>query len=197
VETGEFEPVGSNEPQQCQARIVAVSNRDLEVAVARGKFRHDLYYRLQVFCFYLPPLRERVGDIAPLVRAIVHRYNAKFGKGLEGVHPETLALLEAYSWPGNVRQLENAVQYAVLVSTGPELLPAHLPAPVLGRAGREGRGLKPHALRRGNAEAEREWILRALRRHGWRRARAARELDMDRVTLYRKMKKYGLTGDGA
>jgi DNA-binding NtrC family response regulator len=196
VETGDFEPVGGNTTLRCQARILAASNRDLEGAVARGDFRHDLYYRLNVFSFHLPPLRERVGDIAALVCGMVARFSTKFGKDLEGVHPEALALLEAYPWPGNVRQLENVVQSAVLVSTGPELLPAHLPPPVLGRADVGGQGRRPRGLRRAHAEAERALILRTLRRHGWRRASAARALGIDRVTLYRKLKKYGLSGDG-
>ncbi|HZY91102.1 MAG TPA: sigma 54-interacting transcriptional regulator, partial [Gemmataceae bacterium] len=106
VETGDFEPVGGNTTQRCKARIIAASNGDLEAAVSRGKFRQDLYYRLNVFCFHVSPLRERVGDIAPLVRGMTARFNQKFSKDLEEVHAETLGLLETYPWPGNVRQLE-------------------------------------------------------------------------------------------
>jgi DNA-binding NtrC family response regulator len=197
VETGEFEPVGGNETQWCQARIIAASNRDLEEAVGGGTFRSDLYYRLNVFSFHLPPLRERVGDIATLVCGMVRRFNVKFGKELEGIHADALRLLERYPWPGNVRQLENAVQHAVLTSAGRELLPADLPAAVLEYAAAEpaADGFRPEPLRRTSAEAERELIRRTLRRNDSRRARAARALGINRVTLYRKMKKYGLTGD--
>src|SRR5262249_47560251 len=102
----------------------------LEEAVAQGRFRQDLYYRLHVLAFHLPPLRERKPDIAPLARALLDRFSAKFRKGLEGLHPDVLAALEAYPWPGNIRQLENVIQLAVIVSSGTELLRAHLPAAV-------------------------------------------------------------------
>src|SRR5262245_60215077 len=122
IETGEFEPVGSNRTQTCTARIIAASNCNLEEAVDQGKFRQDLYYRLNVMSFYLPPLRERVQDLGPLARGMAARYAQKFGKELFAISPEALAGLEAYPWPGNIRQLENVIQQSVLMSTGPELL---------------------------------------------------------------------------
>ena len=127
IETGEFEPVGSNETQRCHARIIVASNWDLEDAVQRGKFRQDLYYRLNVMSFHLPPLRERVQDIAPLVRGMAARFNTKFRKDLFDISPAAMDALENFPWPGNIRQLENFVQQAVLVSSGPELLLEHLP----------------------------------------------------------------------
>jgi transcriptional regulator with PAS, ATPase and Fis domain len=128
VHTGEFEPVGSNETRQCKARLIVASNVDLEGAVRQGMFREDLYYRLNVFPLHLPPLRERVEDIAPLALGMIARFATRFHKELGGIHPDALAALEAYPWPGNIRQLENAVLNAVLRCTGPELLPPHLPA---------------------------------------------------------------------
>jgi transcriptional regulator with PAS, ATPase and Fis domain len=130
IETGEYEPVGGNETRACDARIIAASNWDLGEAVEQGRFRQDLYYRLHVMAFHLPPLRERRQDVGPLARELVGRFSAKFRKGLAGIHPEALAALEAFAWPGNVRQLENVIQLAVLVAAGPELLRAHLPAAV-------------------------------------------------------------------
>src|SRR5262245_26027112 len=127
IETGEFEPVGSIETQKCNGRLIVASNLDLEEAVARGRFRPDLYFRLNVMSFHLPPLRERVQDIAPLARGMAVRFNHKFNKSLFDIHPEAMAALEAYSWPGNLRQLENVLQHAVLVSSGAELLVEHLP----------------------------------------------------------------------
>jgi transcriptional regulator with GAF, ATPase, and Fis domain len=127
IDTGEFEPVGSTETHHCRARFMAACNGDLEQAVADGKFRQDLYYRLNVLAFHLPPLRERIQDIAPLARALLHRCNQKFGKAIVHIHPEALAALQTCSWPGNIRQLENVIQCAVLVASGPELLPRHLP----------------------------------------------------------------------
>src|SRR4029077_2598594 len=127
IETGEFEPVGSIETQMCHARLVVASNVNLEDAVERGKFRPDLYFRLNVMSFHLPPLRERVQDISPLARGMAARFNRKFHKDLFDISPQAMAALEAFSWPGNIRQLENVLQHAVLVSAGPELLPEHLP----------------------------------------------------------------------
>src|SRR3981081_651744 len=130
IETGELEPVGSIETQQCIGRLIVASNLNLEEAVERGRFRPDLYFRLNVMSFHLPPLRERIQDIAPLARGMAMRFNRKFNKALFDIHPEAMAALEAFSWPGNLRQLENVLQHAVLVSSGPELLLQHLPAAI-------------------------------------------------------------------
>jgi transcriptional regulator with PAS, ATPase and Fis domain len=127
IETGEFEPVGGNQTQICNARLIAASNRNLGEAVEQGKFRQDLYYRLDVMAFHLLPLRERKPDIGPLVCHWVTHFSAKFRKNLSIIHPDALAALESYPWPGNIRQLENVIQLAVMMSSGPELLPAHLP----------------------------------------------------------------------
>jgi transcriptional regulator with PAS, ATPase and Fis domain len=130
LETGEYEPVGSNRTEICRSRIIAASNWNLEEAVQQGKFRQDLYYRLHVMAFYLPPLRERKQDIGPLTRTMLQRFAAKFCKIISGISPEALATLEAFPWPGNIRQLENAIQLAVMVCDGPELLFRHLPKPI-------------------------------------------------------------------
>lgn len=197
IETGEFEPVGSIETQQCRARLIVASNIDLEEAVERGRFRPDLYFRLNVMSFHLPPLRERVSDIAPLARGMAVRFNRKFGKELFDIHPDALAALESYPWPGNLRQLENVVQHAVLVSSGPELLWQHLPPAVQDqgapRAGGEVSGAE--TLERQRDLIERNLIQRALISHGYSRTRAADALGISRVTLYKKMRKYGLLND--
>ena len=116
-----FEPVGSNESRCCRARIVAANNWNLEEAVRQGKFRQDLYYRLNVFTFALLPLRERPTDIEALARGMVARFAEKFGKNLSSISAEALHLLRTYSWPGNIRQLENVLQQAVLLCQAPEL----------------------------------------------------------------------------
>jgi transcriptional regulator with PAS, ATPase and Fis domain len=196
LETGEFEPVGSNETQTCTARLIVASNWDLEEAVAQGRFRRDLYYRLNGMTFHLPPLRERVQDIAPLVRGMVARFTNKFHKYLCEVHSETMAALEAFPWPGNLRQLENVIQHAVLVSTGTELLFQHLPPAV------QEHTLSPTDTCPASTEtllhhreiSERATIERALVNSNNRRAQAARSLKISRAALYQKMKKYGLMG---
>jgi transcriptional regulator with PAS, ATPase and Fis domain len=195
IETGEYEPVGSNETHSCRARIIAASNWDLEDAVREGKFRQDLYYRLHVLAFHLPPVRERPDDIGPLVQSMVKRFSNKFGKEAAGVSCQALALLMRYTWPGNIRQLENIIQYAVLISSGPELTPAHLPQQVKDESavnpassGTGGRA----SLSESKQALEREQIHQVLKNCNYSRVRAAETLGVSRVTLYKKMKKYGL-----
>ncbi len=193
IETGEFEPVGSIETQTCRGRLVVASNINLEEAVERSRFRADLYFRLNVMSFHLPSLRERVQDIAPLARTMAARFNRKFGKNLFDIHPATLTVLEAFSWPGNIRQLENVLQHAVLMSSGPELLPSHLP-PVVGDQVTLPVAVPTgsNSLSRQRDLTERTAIQRALLTHGHSRCRAAASLGISRVTLYKKMKKHGL-----
>jgi DNA-binding NtrC family response regulator len=194
IETGEYEPVGSNRTQLCTARIIAASNCNLEEAVEQGKFRQDLYYRLNVLSFYLPPLRERVQDIGPLVRSLAAKFAQKFGKELFAISPEAIAALEAFPWPGNIRQLENVIQQAVLMSQGTELLWPHLPKLIQENAenGHATNGVLKDSLAQNRAEVERSTIQRALMKHGYTRSHAASALGISRVTLYKKMKKYGL-----
>lgn len=196
IESGEFEPVGSVETQQCRARLIVASNIDLEDAVERGCFRPDLYFRLNVMSFHLPPLRERVQDIAPLARGMAARFNRKFNKDLFDIHPDAMAALEAYPWPGNIRQLENVMQHAVLVSAGAELQPRHLPAAVQDHVETNGDDatapVNGETLHHQRDVTERNVIKRALMSHGFSRTRAADALGISRVTLYKKMKKYGL-----
>ena len=197
IETGEFEPVGSNETQICKARIIAATNWNLADAVERGTFRRDLYYRLHVISFQLPALRHRPEDIGPLVRGMVARYGTKYGKRLFGVCPETLRVLEAFPWPGNIRQLENVVQQAVLTSTGNELKLHHLAPQVLARTEAPAHALPmpggfDGTLKQTREATERANILRALEKAGQSRTRAAQMLGVSRVTLYKKMKAYKL-----
>jgi two-component system, NtrC family, response regulator HydG len=200
IESGEFEPVGGNEVKHSKARIIVASNWDLEGAVREGKFRQDLYYRLNVMSFHLPPLRERVQDIAPLVRALAARFNTKFRKDLFDIHARALDALECFPWPGNIRQLENFLQQAVLVSSGAELLFEHLPEQLRGYRPEERASAAappPRDTLVHNREAlERTVIQRALAKNGYSRSRAAVALGISRVTLYKKMKKYGLMRNG-
>jgi DNA-binding NtrC family response regulator len=200
IETGEYEPVGSNETQICTARIIVASNWDLEEATEKGRFRRDLFYRLNVMSFHLPPLRERTQDIEPLVRGMAARFNTKFRKDLFDVSKDALAALLAFPWPGNIRQLENAVQQAVLVSRGSLLLREHLPQqirefvpPIVNASGHH--KASDESLSNGIEAVERNIIRRALQNNGYSRASAAQVLGISRVTLYKKMKKYGLLPD--
>jgi DNA-binding NtrC family response regulator len=195
IETGEFEPVGSNETRRARARFIVTSNWDLERAVGEGKFRKDLYYRLNVMSFHLPALRERIGDIAPLARSLVARFTTKFRKDLLDVPPLTIEALQTYPWPGNIRELENALQQAVLMSRGQQLLPDFLPREVreyTPEPPEDGVAGSPDSLSYNRQLTEKAVIQRALVEHGYSRSRAAGALRISRVTLYKKMKKYGL-----
>ena len=196
LETGEFEPVGSNETQKCLARIMAATNWNLADSAERGTFRRDLYYRLHVVNFQLPPLRHRPEDIGPLVRGMVARYGTKFGKKLFAICPEALRALEAFPWPGNIRQLENVIQQAVLSSNGSELKLHHLAQLIHARgespAAATSTGGFGGTLKQSRESSERANILRALEKAGQSRTRAAQILGVSRVTLYKKMRKYGL-----
>jgi transcriptional regulator with PAS, ATPase and Fis domain len=194
LESGEYEPVGSNTTQRSACRVLASSNADLEKLVEQGLFRRDLYYRLKVLSFHLPPLRERTQDIAPLVQVMVARFRTQYRKELFDISPEAWTALESYPWPGNIRELENAVQEAVLISRGPLLLLQDLPA-VLQGEGVTANAFTPGALdaiKHNRETSERDLIQRVLASHAYRRSRAARELGISRMTLYAKMKKYGL-----
>jgi two-component system response regulator HydG len=193
IETGEFEPVGGSETQTCRARIVAAAGGDLAAAVERGAFRRDLYYRLHVVTLQLPPLRARPEDVGPLARGLTARYGAKFGKKIAAVQPDTLRALEQFAWPGNIRQLENVIQQAVLACDGDALTPAHLPSMIQARPdGRAAEAGFPNSLAQNRETTERAVIVRALEKVGHSRTRASQLLGVSRVTLYKKMKKYGL-----
>jgi DNA-binding NtrC family response regulator len=197
VETGEYEPVGSSDKRRSEARIIAACHSDLAENVESGKFRRDLYFRLNVVAFHLPPLRERPQDIPPLARHLVAHFADRFRKNIVEIHPGVMNALQAFPWPGNIRQMENAVQQAVLHSTGSELLVEHLPRSVLNRvppvAGLTKKAQPSASTLFQNRElAEREIIRSALHDNHFNRVRAASALGVSRVTLYKKIKKYGL-----
>jgi PAS domain S-box-containing protein len=194
----EFERVGGGATIRVDVRVIAATNRDLEQAVAAGKFRQDLFYRLNVFPVRLPPLRERVEDIPLLVHYFVGRYAAKIGRAITRVSPEAMQHLATYAWPGNVRELENVIERAVILSSGPELgiAPEALPASPAGPAADDGRAADPEALR----EVERQHIVTVLKRTGWRvdgPQGAARVLNMHPSTLRSRMQKLGIRRSAA
>jgi two-component system response regulator HydG len=126
IETGEFEALGDVNTRKCAARLIVTANVNLEGAVASGRFRPDLYYRLNVLSIHIPPLREREPDIAPLVNALIDRLNRKLDKCVVDVHPLGMAALKSFTWPGNLRQLESVVGQALLVCRGSQLDASHL-----------------------------------------------------------------------
>jgi DNA-binding NtrC family response regulator len=182
-----FERVGESHSRHMSARIIAATNVDLARALAAGRFREDLYYRLRVVPIVVPPLRERREDVEPLARHLLHRVAARNGRHMR-LSPDALRTLLAYPWPGNVRELENALEYAVAVCRGPNILPEDLPAEVQGQRG-AAELQRPGAPQAGD---ERASIEQALTVHHWSREGAARALGISRTTLWRKMRELGV-----
>ena len=177
----EITRVGNTHPIHVDFRCVAATNKNLETLIEEGKFRPDLFYRLNVFQIHLPPLRDRKSDIPLLVDVFIRKFSASMGKRISGITPEAMELLDQYPWPGNVRELENAVERATVVAQRPEL-----------RAGDFSLKLAPREVSTRTLEdAEREHILQVLGECNGNQTLAAEVLDIDRVTLHNKLKKYG------
>ena len=179
-------------------RVIAATNRDLEAEVAAGRFREDLYYRLAAVTVRLPPLRERIGDVPELSKALLQNAIAALGKQAEGLSDEAIACMQRYSWPGNVRELQNEIQ-RMLVETGDTTLGADLLSPRVLRAAPEGVDAESIDLDtldgtlKSKIELIEVQILReSLIRHRWNKSRAAKELGLSRVGLRSKLERYGL-----
>ena len=186
------ERVGDNRRIEVDVRVITATHRDLEALVAAGRVREDFYYRIRVVTLRLPPLRERREDIPLLVAHFLERLRG--GEvAADAMASEAMRLLLDHAWPGNVRELENALEHAHVLSRGRTIRPEHLPPEIVAGlgpgAGRGLTGAPPHS------PAERELIAAALARTGWHRARAARLLGIDRTTLWRKVREYGLRPD--
>ena len=200
IETGEFEPVGSNETQTSAARLIVASNYDLEELVDAGTFRQDLYYRLNVLKFSLPPLRERPSDIEYLARNFALAHSRKHNITLHEIDTNFIDLLRTYRWPGNIRELENVIRRAVLYSRNGVLTGDELPASIRGVA--DGSKHSAEASQNSTLEekvglVERRIIEDTLRRNKNHRQQTAKELGISRVTLYNKMKKFGMMSSDA
>jgi two-component system, NtrC family, response regulator AtoC len=204
LQESEFERVGGIKTTRVDVRLIAATNRDLEVETETGRFRKDLYYRLAVVPIALPPLRERRSDIATLVRHFIDKYNLRLNKRIEGMTDEALAEVQAYAWPGNIRELENLIERTLLFADGPRIdvadLPQHvrsgaltsLPTPGAPLSGPPGEtGLKDIVKQRA-AELEKGLITRALEETGGNVTRAAKLLQISRKSLQTKMKELGL-----
>jgi transcriptional regulator with PAS, ATPase and Fis domain len=187
LESGEIFPLGSHHAHHVDVRIIAATNRDLEEEVARGGFRADLYYRLAVVQLAIPPLRERPEDILPVARALLGRICAELRLPLPALSGELVAALRRHRWPGNVREMRNALEHALVTADSADMLEAgDLPANVAASAAAGG----PE----GGVAAERELLLRALAAAGGKKAGAARALNCSRMTLYRRLERAGLEG---
>ncbi|MEK7347275.1 MAG: sigma-54 dependent transcriptional regulator [Candidatus Eisenbacteria bacterium] len=193
IETGEIERLGATKTISVDARIVSATNKDLPAEIQSGKFREDLYYRLNVVPIHLPPLRARRDDVRLLVEHFVARLSVEHGRPPRVVTPEAMERLSRYGWPGNIRELKNLIERLLIMTDGESIGPTEVEE-VLPPDDDEG---PPSEIKQARDKAERDTILSTLRQCDWNVSEAARRLGMDRGYLHRKIKRYGLTRDAS
>ena len=195
-----FERVGDNKTMQADVRLVVATNKDLDKEVREGRFREDLFYRVKVVSFEIPPLRDRLGDLKVLAEHFLKKYVVENKKEIGGISDEAMHVMQLHSWPGNVRELENVMERAVILTNSAEIQPRDLPFDA-STAGAGGGAAIPvlsgvpgsvSPLKDALEEPEKEIIRNALVAFGWSRAKAADALDINRSTLFKKMRKFGL-----
>lgn len=191
LEDRQFEPVGSNKTITVDTRIILASNRNLEEEVKQGRFREDLYYRINVVTIDLPPLCERVGDIPLLAEHFLRLYCTQHNKEKLGFSDEAMQYLERYAWPGNIRELENVIERAALLSKGKFIGIEDLPSSITQEQGQH-KAYRPMSLKEAMAEPEKKIIRQLLEANHWNRQATAKALQINRTTLFKKMKQYGL-----
>lgn len=198
LQESEIKPVGSTEIRKVEVRMIVATHRDLEALVKAGKFREDLYYRLKVISIELPPLRDRMEDLPDLVDYFLAKYAEKNRKMVSHISDEAMGYLRSYSWPGNIRELEHAIERAVAMTNTAVLFPEDFPAEIL-RAGSQeeieagftGRGTVIQQ-RTSLEEMEKTHITKVLQEVNFNKSKASEILGIDRATLYRKAQKYGI-----
>ena len=188
----QFEPVGAAATRSVDARVILATHEDLSRLVASGRFRADLFWRINVVTIEMPALRERPDDIPELALRFLGAAAAKAGREVEGFTPAAAAALVCHSWPGNVRELEHAVERGVFLGRGRLVELADLPPAVAAAQGRDPAGEPAAPLKRALAVPERQLIIDALERSGWRRDAAAKALGINRTTLYKKLKRLNM-----
>jgi len=191
LEEQRIEPIGSNQTLRVDVRVIAATNKNLEQEIARGAFRQDLFYRLNVIPFYVPPLRDRKEDIPVLARFFLSEYSAEYGKKTRELSDAAMEVLMRFPWPGNVRELKNLVERLVIVCPQARIEPHHLP-PELFRGVAESPQHPYSTLHEARSAYEREFILRKLQEHRWNMTQTAAALGLERSHLYRKMKSLGI-----
>jgi DNA-binding NtrC family response regulator len=192
VEERVFEPVGSNRSAPMRARLIVAANRPLEQEVAAGRFRSDLYFRLNVVRFNLPPLRESRGLISDLALKFVHEFRVQHNRLADAITTEALHALEQYPWPGNVRELRNVIQRATILCPCQKIRLDDLPESLRRSDTAVGDNTPGPTLAQIRRDAEIGSIVHVLRKHNNNRRRAALELGISRVALYKKLRKYGM-----
>ncbi|MBC8551778.1 MAG: sigma-54-dependent Fis family transcriptional regulator, partial [Candidatus Brocadiales bacterium] len=190
LQEGEFERVGDSDPIKVDVRVIAATNKELHKMVKSGDFREDLYYRLNVVQLALPPLRDRRKDIPAMLDYFLDRFNKKLNKNITAISEDVQRMFMSYSWPGNIRELQNTLEFAIVLCHGSTVTISDLP---------------PEFLDNNNAildstdknEDGRKAIIHALKATGWNKASASRLLGIDRKTIYAKIRKYNIVEDRA
>ena len=190
LEDKSFERLGGNKTIQTDVRVIAATNRDIETLVSQGRFREDLYYRINVLRIHLPPLRERPEDIQPLAHYLLAKLSRSLKKRMDGFSPEVLRRFQDYDWPGNIRQLSNVIERALLMEEGPLIQPERVMLPRIPRPPEEAPAAP--AVLRLTAAQEKEMILQALEENLWIQKDAARQLDISPRALNYRVKKLGI-----
>ncbi len=194
LQNKEYEPLGASTPIKADVRIITATNRDLQAMVNKGTFREDLFYRLNVVKIQLPPLRERMEDIPLLIDHFIKQYSTQQNKDIVGISNQTLAILMHYDYPGNIRELENIIEYAFILCEGGFIQPEHLPDTFISQQGEQASSrpgtaaVEPKTLE----EVEKQTIFDALERNKWKRMATCRELGISKDTLRRKISRFNL-----
>ena len=189
VEEKEIERVGDHKPIPVDVRIISATNKDLENLIAQNLFREDLFFRINVFPLKCPSLSERLDDIHLIVQSFIEQNAAKSNKKIVGLTPDAMEILFTYSWPGNIRELRNAIEYAFVLCSGNWIGVEHLPPKIT--AGNNRALTRPHQ-NAVSSEEERKRLIDALRQVGGNQSKAARLLGVSRVTVWKRIKKYGI-----
>lgn len=187
----EYEPLGATKPVKANVRIIAATNKDLAELLLRGTFREDLYYRINVIKIELPPLSQRREDIPYLVDHFIRQFNLKMGKGITGVSADVLNFFMQYDFPGNIRELENIIEHAFVLSRGTEITAGDLPSDFIKKVAPPEKKTSAKTCALDYAEAP--IIQSALKKHQGDRSKVAQELGIHKTTLWRKMKKLGIS----
>lgn len=192
LETGEFERVGGNKTLKMETRIIAATNKCLTDEITAGRFREDLYYRINVINVHLPPLRERMDDFPLLVNHFIDTFNLHFGKKIKGFSPNAYDVLMEYRWPGNIRELENVIEHCFVLCRGEMIQIEDLPKRIKNTGPDTPDNTGAYKVK-DLKDAEKELILSALNRNKWNKSKTALELKIDFSTLWRKMKRYNIS----
>ncbi len=194
LEEQRLEPVGSNQPISVDVRVIAATNKQLEEEILHGRFREDLFYRLNVIPVNLPPLRERIEDVPVLARYFMSEFAAAYGRKPKELGEAAMGVMLRYHWPGNVRELRNLIERLMIVVPQDKIEPLHLPAELFRASSRMAQ--QPNAtLHEARSAYEREFILRKLEENQWHMTRTAEALGLERSHLYRRMRSLGITAE--